>query len=67
MDSPHTVPLAAGSGSFIHWGVLNVSVANLVVIAVMVLLFLLAIALPFPHAAVDTEPLPEGPEHGSES
>lgn len=67
MDSPHAAPLAAGSGSFVHWGVLNVSVANLVVIAVMVVLFLLAIAVPFPHAAADTEQPAEGPEPGSES
>jgi hypothetical protein len=32
----------------IHWGWFLISVANLVVIALMVVVFILAIALPFP-------------------
>ena len=32
----------------IHWGVIQISVANLTIIAVMVLLFLLALVIPFP-------------------
>ena len=35
-------------GRYVHWGVIQVSVANLVVIAVMVALFVAAILLPFP-------------------
>ena len=37
-----------GPGNYVHWGVLQISVANLVVIAVMVVLFLAALFLPFP-------------------
>ena len=33
---------------YLHWGVIQISVANLVVIGVMVLLFVLALFLPFP-------------------
>jgi len=35
-------------GHYLHWGVIQISVANLVVIGVMVLLFVLALFLPFP-------------------
>jgi hypothetical protein len=36
-------------GRYVHWGFIQLSVANLVVIALMILVFVLAIALPFPH------------------
>lgn len=35
-------------GHYLHWGVIQISVANLVVIALMLLLFVLALLLPFP-------------------
>jgi hypothetical protein len=38
-----------GSGRYIHWGFIQMSVANLVVILLMILVFILAIALPFPR------------------
>ena len=37
-----------GPGHYVHWGVVQISVANLVVIAVMLLVFALALFLPFP-------------------
>ena len=36
------------TGHYLHWGVIQLSVANLVVIGVMVVLFILALLLPFP-------------------
>jgi hypothetical protein len=39
MDSP---------GTFLHWGVIQISVANLLVIIVMLVVFVLALLLPFP-------------------
>ena len=36
-------------GSFVHWSIFNISVANLVLIAVMVVIFGLALLLPFPR------------------
>lgn len=39
----------ASAAVFVHWGVLQISLANLGVIAVMVGLFVLALLLPFPH------------------
>lgn len=35
-------------GHYVHWGVVQISWANLVVIGVMVALFVLALLLPFP-------------------
>jgi hypothetical protein len=35
-------------GRYVHWGVIQISVANLVLILLMVLLFAAAILLPFP-------------------
>ncbi|MER5449039.1 hypothetical protein ABT052_41215 [Streptomyces sp. NPDC002766] len=37
-----------GTGHYVHWGVIQLSVANLVVIGVMVAVFVLALLLPFP-------------------
>jgi len=37
-----------GPGHYVHWGVVQISVANLIVIVVMVLLFAAALFLPFP-------------------
>ena len=38
-----------GSGHYVHWGFIQLSVANLVVILLMILVFGLAILLPFPR------------------
>jgi hypothetical protein len=35
-------------GHYVHWGVVQISVANLVVILVMIALFVAALLLPFP-------------------
>jgi len=37
-----------GPGAYLHWGVIQLSVANLVVIIVMIVVFGLALLLPFP-------------------
>jgi hypothetical protein len=39
---------AEAPGKYIHWGVIQISVANLAIISVMVLLFILALVVPFP-------------------
>jgi hypothetical protein len=38
-----------GSGHYIHWGFIQISVANFVVILLMIAVFILAIVLPFPR------------------
>lgn len=35
-------------GHYVHWGVIQISVANLIVIAVMIAIFVAALVLPFP-------------------
>jgi hypothetical protein len=38
-----------GPGRYIHWGFIQISVANFVVIILMIAVFVLAILLPFPR------------------
>jgi hypothetical protein len=38
-----------GNGYYIHWGFIQMSVANFVVILLMIVVFVLAILLPFPR------------------
>jgi hypothetical protein len=40
--------LATSAGTYVNWGVISISVANLVVIGLMILLFVLALVVPFP-------------------
>jgi hypothetical protein len=42
-----------GSGRYIHWGFVQISVANFVVIILMIAVFVLAILLPFPKRKGD--------------
>jgi hypothetical protein len=43
-----------GDGSYISWGVIQISWANAIVILLMVLVFVLALVLPFPgHGSRD--------------
>jgi hypothetical protein len=49
----HSRPLAGvipmdSPGTFLHWGVIQISVANLAVIVAMLAVFVLALFLPFP-------------------
>jgi hypothetical protein len=54
MPLPHVVHLVDAPvnlnhpGHYVHWGVIQISVANLVVIALMIALFVAALLLPFP-------------------
>ncbi len=43
------------NGHYIHWGFIQMSVANLVVIILMIAVFVLAILLPFPRRKGRTE------------
>jgi hypothetical protein len=37
--------------SYLHWGFILISVPNLIVIAAMVVLFAIALIVPFPHGS----------------
>jgi len=64
----HPAPLAIDlnqPGTYLHWSIFNVSLANLVLIAVMVVIFGAALLLPFPgrhrtEPAVLADPSPDG-------
>jgi hypothetical protein len=43
-----TTVLADVAGTYLHWGVIQISVANLIVIGLMIVFFVLALVLPFP-------------------
>ena len=45
--------VAEGAGRYVSWGVIQISVANLTIIVVMVLLFILALVVPFPSGHGD--------------
>jgi hypothetical protein len=45
--------LADGAGSYINWGVIQISVTNVAVIAIMVVVFVLALVIPFPKHGND--------------
>jgi hypothetical protein len=38
-----------GPGRYVHWGFIQISVANLVVIALIVVVFVAAVLVPFPR------------------
>ena len=38
----------SAAGHFLHWGILQISMGNLIVIGLMVAVFVLAVVLPFP-------------------
>lgn len=39
-----------GPGHYLHWGVIQISVANFVVVVLMAAVFVLALLLPFPKS-----------------
>ncbi len=45
--------VAENPGRYIHWGVIQISVANLSIIVAMVILFVLALIVPFPSGHGD--------------
>jgi hypothetical protein len=47
--------LLSRPGHFLHWGVVQISLANLLVIIVMIILFVLALVIPFPHGRRDAD------------
>jgi hypothetical protein len=50
------------AGSYLDWGVLHISVTNLVIILVMVVVFVLAVLLPFPGSGGEQPNAPTGGE-----
>lgn len=51
--------VAEGSAPFVHWGVVQISVANLVVIGLMLVVFVIAVLTPLGRESTSVEPGPE--------
>ncbi len=54
--------LLGGQTYFLHWGVIQISLANLIVIAVMLLVFALAVLIPMPHSGDQLDSTQETPD-----
>src|SRR5450755_2314510 len=64
---PQMRPLAIdinGPGAFVHWSIFTVTVANLVLIAVMVAIFGAALLIPFPQGHREPEPAADTADDG---
>lgn len=57
--------ILGGRAYFLHWGVVQISLANLLVIVAMIVVLGLALVLPFPHGHDDpadrADPAASGP------
>ena len=42
------LPTESRAGHYVHWGVIQISLTNLIIIVLMVVVFVLALVLPFP-------------------
>ena len=45
--------LLSGKAHYLHWGVIQISLTNFLIIAAMVLVFVLALVVPFPKPRTD--------------
>ena len=54
---PTSLPRADAAAHYLHWGVVQISLANLLIILAMIAVFILALVLPFPgsHAKARRE------------
>ena len=50
-----TTVAASGAGTYVHWGVVQISLTNLIIIGLMLLVFVLAILVPFPGSGREHE------------
>ena len=55
----------AAAGHYLHWGVISVSITNLVIVIAMVVLFVLALVVPFPRHRTTVHSNVERTEGGS--
>ena len=46
---------ASAAGTYLHLGVFSISVANAIIIAAMIVVFVLALVIPFPGPRVEPE------------
>ncbi len=51
--NPVREPLVSAAGRYLHWGVVQISLTNFLIIVGMVVVFVLALVIPFPGAHPD--------------
>lgn len=47
--------LAEGAGNYLNFGIFHISVTNALIMGAMIVIFILAVAVPFPHHDADDE------------
>lgn len=47
MDHSHHLEVIIVSGTYLHWGVIQISLTNFLIIVIMLVVFTLAILVPF--------------------
>jgi len=52
-----------GPATYLHWSFIEISLANLIVIAVMIVIFGVALLIRFPHRGADLPPAEPGDDH----
>ena len=51
---------SGGAGSYVDWGVVHVSVSNLLIVILMLVTFVVAMLIPFPGSGEEWAPAPMG-------
>ena len=69
IDLQHLTVLPAasssgGSGSYVDWGLIHISVANLLIVILMLVTFVGALLIPFPGGGEEWSPSPTGTPEG---
>jgi hypothetical protein len=49
------MPIVLAAGRYLHWSVVSISVTNALIIVLMIVVFILALVVPFPHGADDSD------------
>jgi len=51
----NTQILAEGAGNYLNFGIFHISVTNALIMGAMIVIFVLAVVIPFPHHEADDE------------
>ncbi len=51
----NTLILAEGAGHYLDFGIFHISVTNALIMGAMIVLFVLAVVIPFPHHKADDD------------
>jgi hypothetical protein len=62
MDAQAATLISSASGRYLSWGVIQISLTNALIVLAMVVVFVLALVLPFPRP-----PREDGPHKGGAS